>query len=301
MYATPYHSEGNAVVESFHQYLHKSTSALARQVTWDIHEVLSSVLMAYRATPHPAHGYAPFFLLTGTDMCLPHRQEWSRIKSPASTKERFADLTVARQFAIDRMIRVIIDRQSRDKRSGKRLPNFKVGDLVIRKLPEIEARALARKEKASAFKTTPKWSEPCRILSFDDKNPQIAEVQLLWEKKATRRVNVDDLLLIPRDYNPDTRDMGRLELLTELKRAPLLDRTALFHRHLLQLPIAASAEAKQRLQAWQEATQDLDYLQDLGADVELEGEVEKPLRLHARKRRRSSSSSSASSDPVAID
>ena len=62
IFATPYHPQGNGVVESFHQFLLRSMSAYISQTTWPLVDIVASVLFAYRSTPHPSTGESPYFL-----------------------------------------------------------------------------------------------------------------------------------------------------------------------------------------------------------------------------------------------
>lgn len=43
-------------------------AAFARQTEWALTEIVGSVMLAYRSTPHPALGETPYFVVTGLDM-----------------------------------------------------------------------------------------------------------------------------------------------------------------------------------------------------------------------------------------
>ena len=69
--ATPYTPQSNGIVERFMGYLKTALITLIDQKpkSWDEH--LSSVLFAYRATPHPELGDTPFFVNKGYDPIVP--------------------------------------------------------------------------------------------------------------------------------------------------------------------------------------------------------------------------------------
>ena len=130
IYATPYHPQADGVVEAFHQFLLRATSAYISQTTWRLVDIVSSVLFAYRSTPHPTTGETPHYLMTGYDQTLPHFQEWQPYTfNGLDTYRRFQLLMEVRRDVLDTTIRKAADRMQ--KLSPKHKKTYKVGDVVI--------------------------------------------------------------------------------------------------------------------------------------------------------------------------
>ncbi len=117
IFSTPYHPQGNGVVEAFHQFLNRTTSAYISQTTWALPEIIASVLLAYRSTPHPATGETPHYLMTGSDLVLPHFQDWVEYSSQADwpLAKRFDILAQVRKSCFDDMVRKLAVRRGKDK------------------------------------------------------------------------------------------------------------------------------------------------------------------------------------------
>ena len=71
IYSTPYHPQGNSVVESYMRTLKKSLSALVAEDGRDWDLFLSAVALAHNSTPHVATGFSPYFLMHGREAILP--------------------------------------------------------------------------------------------------------------------------------------------------------------------------------------------------------------------------------------
>ena len=71
IYSTPYHPQGNSIVESYMSSLKKSSAALVSEDGRDWDLFLSAVALAYNSTPHTVTGFSPFFLAHGRETMLP--------------------------------------------------------------------------------------------------------------------------------------------------------------------------------------------------------------------------------------
>jgi hypothetical protein len=71
-YTTPYHPEGNATMERFHQFFKRHLNPQNNLLTQDNWvDSVPKALMAYRTTIHDTTQETPFFLMHGRDMCTP--------------------------------------------------------------------------------------------------------------------------------------------------------------------------------------------------------------------------------------
>ncbi|KAH0471442.1 MAG: uncharacterized protein KVP18_001230, partial [Porospora cf. gigantea A] len=85
--STPYHPEGNAVVETFHPRL----SGFLRHVDQGripFPEALDSALFSYRATLHGTTQESPFYLTFGLDPSVGIHGDWRQRKAPDGASER---------------------------------------------------------------------------------------------------------------------------------------------------------------------------------------------------------------------
>ena len=71
IFSTPYHPQGNSVVESFMRTLKKALATLVSEdgTDWDL--FLPAVALAYNSTPHLGTRYSPYFLEHGREPLLP--------------------------------------------------------------------------------------------------------------------------------------------------------------------------------------------------------------------------------------
>lgn len=73
--STPYHPEGNAVIEAFHRTINEGLRYINHQKI-PFHEALNLVLYAYRCTPHSLTHQSPGYALYGTDLLLLLDNDW---------------------------------------------------------------------------------------------------------------------------------------------------------------------------------------------------------------------------------
>ncbi|KAH0471396.1 MAG: hypothetical protein KVP17_004122, partial [Porospora cf. gigantea B] len=93
--SSPYHPEGNAIVEAFHPRL----SSFLRQIDQEeipFPEALDSALFSYRATLHGSTQESPFYLTFGLDPSVGIEGDWRQRRSPGGLKERFRLLQLTR-------------------------------------------------------------------------------------------------------------------------------------------------------------------------------------------------------------
>eukprot|EP01069_Polyplicarium_translucidae_P009985 Polyplicarium_translucidae@DN3351_c2_g1_i2.p2 len=132
---------------------------------WDMEEIVTAVLIAYRSTPHPATGETPHYLMTGCDFVLPHFQDWTGYgPEEAAPRRRFEVMTEIRRQCLDRMLRLVAAR-----RGDSTTKALEIGDLVIVWLNPNECRRLL--ERFGTTRLMPRWSEPCRVTGFRGGNP----------------------------------------------------------------------------------------------------------------------------------
>ena len=181
--SSPHHPQGNSMIESFHHYLNNAISRTAATSKWSFREILSTVLMAYRSTPHISTGESPYKLLTGNDMILPHFQEWTAYEAmDRRAQDRFATITILRQEAFQQAIqRSAAGKLKTDNRK------FSVGDVIIHELHKKDCEKLIR--YFGGDKLMPKWSEPMRITKVVNRAKDTFLVESVWHRNLKRQVH----------------------------------------------------------------------------------------------------------------
>lgn len=163
---TPYHPEGNAVIESFHRTLNKGLTSFANTpnrpaIPFD--EALQLVLYSYRSTIHTTTGESPAFLLYGADLRAPMDNDW-RFQRDISMQQRLKFLNEMRldiQWkAYDRRIRAA------EAKNKHRIPTeFQLFQLVLVRSTEYDKIKYAHHSNDHKHKLTPKWSLPYRVIT----------------------------------------------------------------------------------------------------------------------------------------
>ena len=164
IYSLPYHPQGNGVVESFHQFLTRSVAAYVSQTSWNLVDIVASVMLAYRSTPHPVTGESPYRLMTGLDLVLPHFQDWAEYSvDNMDTYRRFSLLAQVRKDCLDRTLRNA-SRNSPTTSNKSKAP-LNVGDLVVCWLTPTEVAKLLIRFGSLKFAPTMVRTLPnCEIL-----------------------------------------------------------------------------------------------------------------------------------------
>jgi transposase InsO family protein len=185
--ATPYHPEGNAVIESFHRTLNKGLRHFD-QLSIAFDEALEIVLFAYRATLHTTTGDSPAHLTYGVDLRLAPDADW-RAEPDVTTQERLKFLSHLRLDVQLQAQRALI-RQNITK-NEKRVPvEFQENQLVL-----VRAIPLNRIDyKTSYYKAVPRWSLPHRVMRVSSGNKR-AVVRCLLTRKL-REAHIQDVQFI---------------------------------------------------------------------------------------------------------
>ena len=248
IYSTPYHPQGNGVVEAFHQFLVRSVSAYVSQTSWLLVDIVASVLMAYRSTPHPVTGESPYRLMTGLDMVLPHFQQWAEYSvENMESYRRFNLLAQIRRDCFDRVLRVAATKAKEPK--GRANQKMEVNGLVVCWLsPHEVAKLLPR---FGNLKFVPRWSEPCRILRFVNEEKTVMVVKSIWHRGIVRKVHECDVMPLPKQMTTEALNMAKFEMVADLKRNAINPR----HKEALKEAMMKKIPAEDR-----ELAQDLMHL-----------------------------------------
>ncbi len=185
--STPYHPEGNAVIESFHRTLSTGLRFVDQRAI-PFEEAIEMVLFAYRSTLHTTTGHSPAFLVYGMDPRLPNDQDW-RTERAIDAQERLKFLSTLR-LDVQLQAQKALQRQN-EKRNLFRDPvEFSVGQLVLcRALPLDRLRY-----KAAAHKAVPRWTVPFRVTRVLSKG-KAAIVKCLMTQKE-RQIHIQDARFI---------------------------------------------------------------------------------------------------------
>ena len=223
IFSLPYHPQGNGVIESFHQFLIRSVSAYIGQTSWPLVDVVASVLMAYRSTPHPVTNESPYRLMTGLDMVLPNFQEWAEYSvDNMDAYRRFNLLAQVRRDCLDRVLRNAAYNHQRHHNKTKVSRPLQVGDLVIYWLNPSEVSKLLI--RFGSMKFAPRWSEPCRIQRFLNQEKTVMIVKSIWHKGIVKKVHQNDVMPLPTQLTAEALNMAKFELVADLKKHAALSR-----------------------------------------------------------------------------
>ncbi|MGH2622818.1 MAG: integrase catalytic domain-containing protein, partial [Sphingobacterium sp.] len=185
--STPYHPEGNAVIESFHRTLSTGLRYLDQKVV-PFNEALGLVLFGYRATPHSTTGHSPSFLVYGIDPRLTPDGDWRREQSPL-LQERFKFLSTL-WLDVQLQAQNALNRQNMQKNEARKPVFFEDGQLVLCRLLPLEQL----RYKSAFYKAVPRWTLPHRVLRTLP-SLRSAIVRCLITGK-TRQVHIQDVQFI---------------------------------------------------------------------------------------------------------
>jgi RNase H-like domain found in reverse transcriptase/Reverse transcriptase (RNA-dependent DNA polymerase)/Integrase zinc binding domain/Integrase core domain len=165
--ATPYHPQGNAIVESFHKTLKKSLARLYLYTgtNFTIREAVAWALLTYRSLPHSALFESPAYLTYGADPRFNPPHCLLTVERP-DAQSRLQALGELRQELQRKMqLRSIHAKQIQQTSEGKRRL-FQIGDWVLKEYSQREFQTVAA--KTGSAKITPQWSHPLRVTGRND-------------------------------------------------------------------------------------------------------------------------------------
>lgn len=102
IYSTPYHPQGNSVVESYMQSLKKRLAALVSEEgrEWDL--FLFSVAFGYNSMLHIGAGFLPFFLVRGREAVLLAQRVLDEPQPDLKSKKWLCQMWKARIFLYEK-------------------------------------------------------------------------------------------------------------------------------------------------------------------------------------------------------
>jgi Reverse transcriptase (RNA-dependent DNA polymerase)/RNase H-like domain found in reverse transcriptase/Integrase zinc binding domain/Integrase core domain len=165
--ATPYHPQGNAIVESFHRTLKKTLARLyiSPGNKFTIHEATAWALLTYRSSPHTSIIESPAYLTFGADIRFNPYNCLLNVQRP-DTQSRLQVLGELRQELHRKMqLRTIHAKHLQQTTEGKRRL-FEIGDWVLKEYSQREFQAATT--GTGSAKLAPHWSHPLRVTGRND-------------------------------------------------------------------------------------------------------------------------------------
>ena len=135
-YSSSYHPQTNSTVERANSNLSKTLAAYVDENQMNWHELIPTVMMAFRSTPATeSTGFSPYQLLFGKQMTLPVDIElMPRPCLPSQTKHFFDELLgqlkIANDIARNNMEYVKSKTKERFDKNSK-VPDFQINDRVL--------------------------------------------------------------------------------------------------------------------------------------------------------------------------
>jgi transposase InsO family protein len=247
LHSSPYHPQGNALVESFHRTLRASLATLKRTSPHlDAEERLQLALYAYRIAPHETLGDSPAFVTFGIDIGLPVERNASSITN-GENRGRLQFLNEVRMEVMCRAqhLRAKAVEKENNHRIARQLQE---GLLVLVRLRPSELDTLAKFDKGR--KLLPKWSLPARIITVC--SPTTAIIKNLLTRKLTK-AHIEDIKFIIPPATEEERRQWETEVNWEFRNIafdPDLRTTALqnFWEEVdnIEAPVTLSRPAKRR-------------------------------------------------------
>lgn len=176
---TPYHPEGNGLVERFNRTLTEMISHYTQdQRDWD--EIVPYVIFAYRNAPQESTGESPFFLMYGRDATLPFdeilKPQGIRYAIAENYKEEMAArLSKAFTQARENLQKAAENRKRYYDQKAKS-SDIRVGDLVLIYFPQVKPSQVAKLAR--------RWTGPYRVLN------QISPVNFEVSKVGSTKTEV---------------------------------------------------------------------------------------------------------------
>lgn len=228
---TSYRPQGNGQVENLNKELCSKLkmycSDPSRQADWDI--TVKECAYAYNTAVHVAHGYTPFFLLTGYDPPSLYTMYWPSTQPPFPVSGSAADVADFQRHHWEclelarRKLTAAADKRAECSSTPvEKQPFFKVGDLVRVATDHLPKHTLNNKLSPrfnGPFKVVNQLAPTVYEVDFGDKHPGVH-----------KRVNVDRLrpyhqpssaphLRTEADYPPVGDSHQKIEALLGRRRA----------------------------------------------------------------------------------
>lgn len=184
---TPYHPEGNAVIESFHRTLNNGFRHINQQAL-PFEEALEMILFGYRAVIHNSLGTSPSQMTFGQDPQLPPDHDW-RMETALPMQERLKFLTNLRLEVQLRAYQTAL--RQMDAKNKDRIPiEFQLHQLVLCHLTPVERL----RYRSASYKILPRWTLPHRVVRVLP-SKQSAMVKCLLTNHI-RQVHLQDVRFI---------------------------------------------------------------------------------------------------------
>ena len=134
-------------------------------------------------------------------MVLPHFQRWVEYSfENMDTYRRFGLLAQVRRECLDRVLRNLAKSQNLNARQDS-CSSLDVGDLVVYWLSPHEVSKLL--SRFGNLKFAPRWSEPCRVIRFLNKEKTALVVKSIWHDGILKKVHQADVMPLPKQWNPE--------------------------------------------------------------------------------------------------
>jgi transposase InsO family protein len=198
-FSSPYHPEGNGMVERFNRFLVAGLYCLMNREQDDWDRQIPALLFAYRTAIHATTGETPFFLNYGRDAVQPGDVLMRELKFGTLSQKQYAKSLMEQQSKIQSQIHDMInlerakmkERSDRDKK--KKDVEFKVGDPDDEDLLTADLVSIYYQEphvvgNSTKFRST--WSLPFRVIR------RISDVN--YEVQSLRDANVKKIVHVSR-------------------------------------------------------------------------------------------------------
>ena len=157
---TPYHPEGNGLVERFNRTLADMMSHYTEdQRDWD--EFVPFVIFAYRSAPHESTGESPFYLMYGRDANLPFDDILKPMQVNYALGENYKEEMAARLHKAFAKARQNLMKAAEKRKyyydQKAASTDIGVGDLVLIHFPKVKPGRVAKLAR--------KWIGPYRVLN----------------------------------------------------------------------------------------------------------------------------------------
>ena len=200
---TPYHPQGNGMVERSNRDLGNALRALLLggcEEDWDL--LLPHIMRSFRATPHSSTGETANFLMMGREARLPDQLLHGRSLQEDVSREAYAVALGERLYIAYEKLRT---QEQRVRHADSReAPLFRIGDLVW-----LHSKRVA---KNKSRKLQPKFTGPYQVRDVNREN----HTYLIEQNGRSSRVAETRLKMYHHAYQPQ----GRAPVVEEPTRQP---------------------------------------------------------------------------------